>query len=205
MKEEIMQIGNIMPGTNRANPNQGRVYDSNGLCPTLGMMQGGGREPMIIKCAAMRGRGEKNEQQLEVRFDECTNSITTVQKDNMVLIRQATKEGVIPCEVGGVCDLNYPDSKTRRGRVQGNGQICPTLTTENIPSVLEEWTWEIDGEIYLIRIRKLTPRECWRLMGFTDEDFDKAQGVNSNTQLYKQAGNSIVVPVLEGIFKELIG
>ncbi len=120
-------------------------------------------------------------------------------------IRQATKEGFIPCEVGGVVDLNYPDSKTRRGRVQGSGQICPTLTTENIPSVLEEWTWEIDGEVYLIRIRKLTPRECWRLMGFTDEDFDKAQEVNSNTQLYKQAGNSIVVPVLEGIFKELIG
>lgn len=88
--------------------------------------------------------------------------------------------------------------------MQGGGQICPTLTTESIPSVLEEWTWEIDGEIYLIRIRKLTPRECWRLMGFTDEDFDKAQEVNSNTQLYKQAGNSIVVPVLEGIFRQLI-
>ena len=88
--------------------------------------------------------------------------------------------------------------------MQGNGQICPTLTTENIPNVIEEWTWEIDGETYLIRIRKLTPRECWRLMGFTDEDFDKAQEVNSNTQLYKQAGNSIVVPVLEGIFKELL-
>ena len=123
----------------------------------------------------------------------------------IVDIKQATAKGYIPCEVGGVVDLNYPDSKTRRGRVQGNGQICPTLTTENIPSVLEEWTWEIDGEVYLIRIRKLTPRECWRLMGFTDEDFDKAQDVNSNTQLYKQAGNSIVVPVLEGIFKELIG
>jgi DNA (cytosine-5)-methyltransferase 1 len=64
--------------------------------------------------------------------------------------------------------------------------------------------WEIDGELYLIRIRKLTPRECWRLMGFTDEDFDKAQEVNSNTQLYKQAGNSIVVPVLEGIFRQLM-
>ena len=120
-------------------------------------------------------------------------------------IKQATKEGIIPCEVGGVVDLNYPDSKTRRGRVIDNGQVCPTLTTENIPSVLEEWTWEIDGEVYLIRIRKLTPRECWRFMGFTDEDFDKAEKVNSNTQLYKQAGNSIVVPVLEGIFKQLIG
>lgn len=50
-----------------------------------------------------------------------------------------------------------------------------------------------------IRIRKLTPRECWRLMGFDDEDFDKARAVNSDTQLYKQAGNSIVVNVLEAI------
>lgn len=55
------------------------------------------------------------------------------------------------------------------------------------------------------RIRKLTPKECWRLMGFSDEAFDKAQKVNSNTQLYKQAGNSIVVNVLEAIFKELLG
>ena len=54
------------------------------------------------------------------------------------------------------------------------------------------------------RIRKLTPRECWRLMGFKDEDFDKASQVVSNSQLYKQAGNSIVVPVLEAIFSKLI-
>ncbi|HEY8390794.1 MAG TPA: DNA (cytosine-5-)-methyltransferase, partial [Clostridia bacterium] len=52
------------------------------------------------------------------------------------------------------------------------------------------------------RIRKVTPKECWRLMGFSDEDFDKAEKVNSNSQLYKQAGNSIVVQVLEAVFKE---
>ena len=55
-----------------------------------------------------------------------------------------------------------------------------------------------------MRIRKLTPKECWRLMGFDDVDFEKAAKVNSNTQLYKQAGNSIVVNVLEGILYELI-
>lgn len=54
------------------------------------------------------------------------------------------------------------------------------------------------------RIRKLTPLECWRLMGFDDEDFRKAEAVNSNTQLYKQAGNSIVVNVLEGILGNLL-
>lgn len=55
-----------------------------------------------------------------------------------------------------------------------------------------------------LRIRKLTPKECWRLMGFKDEEFDKAQKVNSNTQLYKQAGNSIVVDVLEAILRNLL-
>lgn len=55
-----------------------------------------------------------------------------------------------------------------------------------------------------LRIRKLTPKECWRLMGFEDEDYEKAQKVNSDSQLYKQAGNSIVVNVLEAIFKEML-
>lgn len=58
-----------------------------------------------------------------------------------------------------------------------------------------------EGEIMEnLRIRKLTPKECFRLMGFSDEDFEKAEKVNSNSQLYKQAGNSIVVDVLEEIF-----
>lgn len=56
-----------------------------------------------------------------------------------------------------------------------------------------------------LRIRKLTPKEYWRLQGFTDEDFEKAQKIGlSNSQLYKQAGNSICVPVVQGIFKELL-
>lgn len=55
-----------------------------------------------------------------------------------------------------------------------------------------------------LRIRKLTPKECWRLMGFEDKDFEKAAKVNSNTQLYKQAGNSIVVNVLEAILTNLL-
>lgn len=59
-------------------------------------------------------------------------------------------------------------------------------------------------EMKKYRIRKLTPRECWRLMGFSDEDFEAAAGVNSNTQLYAQAGNSIVVNVLEAIFGQMV-
>lgn len=60
------------------------------------------------------------------------------------------------------------------------------------------------GDIANVRIRKLTPKECWRLMGFADEDFDRAKKVNSDSQLYKEAGNSIVVNVLMAIFKEML-
>ena len=60
------------------------------------------------------------------------------------------------------------------------------------------------GDAANVRIRKLTPKECWRLMGFTDEDYENAKEVNSETQLYKQAGNYIVVNVLEAIFKEML-
>ena len=68
---------------------------------------------------------------------------------------------------------------------------------------------QMDNTMYILegdsmyRIRKLTPKECWRLMDFTDEDFTKAEKVNSNTQLYKQAGNSIVVNVLVAIMGQL--
>ena len=113
----------------------------------------------------------------------------------IVAIPQATKQGYIECEVGGVADLSYPDSKTRRGRVQDNWNVSPTITATEIGIC------KIESPI---RIRKLTPRECFRLMGFTDENFDAAQEIGiSNSQLYKQAGNSIVVDVLYYIYREL--
>lgn len=104
---------------------------------------------------------------------------------------------------GGVADLSYPTSKTRRGRVQEGGNISPTITAA------EGALYRMSNNLY--RIRKLTPRECWRLMGFAtfengkwnDECFEKAEGVCSNTQLYKQAGNSIVVDCLAEIFKNM--
>jgi DNA (cytosine-5)-methyltransferase 1 len=112
-------------------------------------------------------------------------------------IKQATKEGSIKCKVGGCFDATMPNSKTRRGRVQEGGDVAPTLTAgacENINYVETQY-----------RIRKLTPRECWRLMGYTDADFDKAQAAGvSNSQLYKQAGNAIVKQVLMAIFSQII-
>ena len=78
--------------------------------------------------------------------------------------------------------------------------IAPTLTTHCNSTTSTSTILKSDG----IRIRKITPKECWRLMGFTDEDFEKAQNFNSNTQLYKQAGNSVCVNVIEELYKNLL-
>lgn len=191
---------------------------------------------------AMRGRnpdnpsdrttGSPTEQRLEPNAQGMCNSLTTVQKDNMVLIKQATKSGSIECEVGGCFDASYPESQTRRGRVQDNGNTCPTLTAQNQEIVRIEKVGQISNDgsqcgtvisdngiaanlvasthgyanshiATQYRIRKLTPRECGRLMGVSDEDISKMAAVNSNTQLYKQFGNSIVVDVMCAMFKNL--
>ena len=173
-----------------------------------------------------------------------------IVENNKVAIKQASKQGYIECEIGGVADLSYPDSKTRRGRVQDNGNTRPTITaTETCICRIEPkerffkqaletlnendckpgdtinaFNKHVDKTGFSptlttrpegfktailpvtdnIRIRKLTPKECFRLMGFSDEDFDSAQKAGiSNSQLYKQAGNSIVVDVLYYIYVEL--
>ena len=75
---------------------------------------------------------------------------------------------------------------------------------EGIAPTVKENHGTVTATMQNLRIRKLTPKECFRLMGFDDTDFEKAEKVNSNTQLYKQAGNSIVVPVLEYIISVLL-
>lgn len=117
-----------------------------------------------------------------------------------VNIRQATEAGYIKCKIGGVANLSYPDSDTHRGRVCEDGDICPTISTKS--GNLFRIEASCDGN--LVRIRKLTPKEFWRLMGFSDTDFEAAAKVNSKEQLYHQAGNSIVVDVLMAIFREML-
>lgn len=116
------------------------------------------------------------------------------ENQGTILIRQATKRGYIECDSGGIADLSYPTSRTRRGRVTENGNICPTIMTSN-------------HELCVIysadRVRRLTPDECGRLMGVTDGDIEKMRRINSETQMYKQYGNSIVVKCLEAVFRNL--
>lgn len=108
-----------------------------------------------------------------------------------IRVKEATKQGYAEAEIGDSVNLSHPNSKTRRGRV--GKQIANTLLTGESQGVVEPD----------FRIRKLTPRECWRLQGFPDWAFDKAQEVNSNSQLYKQAGNSVTVNVIAAIAERL--
>jgi len=188
-----------------------RVYSSEGLSPTLNTMQGGGREPKIA-----------------------------------IKIKEATKQGYAIAEQGDSINFSLPNSKTRRGRV--GKQVAQTLDTScnqavivqkprgynkggehEVAPTLSSNSWHENNLLKSgMRIRKLTPRECWRLQGFPDWAFDKAtfghvipsilkarlvrrtmtqkewklyQRITrhqqmSNSQLYKQAGNSVTVPVI---------
>ena len=296
----VYVVGNTNPSGHGMN---GNVFDSNGLCPILTTNKGEGPRILAPISCALRGKNPENpsdrkagielEQTLELGTD-IANCITTVQKDSLVAepslyIKQATKKGYIEIPPGGVFDASYPESLTRRGRVQDNGKVSPTLTAGGEPPCLYEGmeqkcvaytrdskgkvisrrlsdiantvhgstgcggstdcfveepkiiqvgnflddkgfenpqrgrVYDINGLAHNIdtfqgggrepkiidnftnyRIRKLTPRECFRLMGVSEKDIDNIQksGI-SKTQQYKMAGNSIVVDVLYYIFKKM--
>lgn len=154
------------------------------------------QEPVV--CAS-RGRNPENpsdrtagaptEQRLEINQTGCSNTITTVEKDNYV-VEPSVKQ------VGNIMETDSFGGNPQCGRVYSDDGISPTLNTMQgggrEPKITDSY-----------RIRKLTPRECWRLMGVKDKQFNKLHGI-SNSQLYKLAGNSIVVDVLMGIFKNLL-
>lgn len=210
-----------------------------GNCGTLTTVQ---KDNIVLEqsIAAMRTRdtnggwtkgGDGHEQNLEVNNEGVCNNLTSVQKDNLVVETKFSygdeqdierlvnaQEGIHNCKLNKmpegelasydeahVCDIDHPLGSTVTARYhKGIGAHKDNMVMEKIQTdELNKWVWEIDGVYYLIRIRKLTPNECWRLMDFTDEDFHKAEAVNSNTQLYKQAGNSIVKSVLTNVFAQL--
>ena len=113
-----------------------------------------------------------------------------------IQITNATKKGYLEaCEGDGI-DISSR-MQYHRGNVQKESVQTITTSGGNDRGV-------VDVVNQKLRIRKLTPKECWRLMGFDDADYERAAQVNSNTQLYKQAGNSIVVNVLEAILRNLL-
>lgn len=123
----------------------------------------------------------------------CPSGSSAVLKlEKPIKVKVATKQGYEEATAGDYVNITFPSSKTKRGRV-GKG-VAQTLTCGDGNAVITE----------NVRIRKLTPRECLRLMGWTDEQIDKIENAKvSSTQQYRQAGNGIVVQVLEAIFKAL--
>ncbi|ASK14443.1 TPA: DNA (cytosine-5-)-methyltransferase [Bacillus cereus] len=210
-----------------------RVYSAEGVSPTLTTMGGGHREPKIAVlghsgsggqkghiydseglCSCLTATDYKQPKQIAVqevrpvltpdciekrqngrRFKENDEpSFTlTAQDRHGVAIREATKQGYAIAEVGDSINVQFPNSKTRRGRV-GKG-VAQTLETSCNQATLTP----------SYRIRKLTPKECFRLQGFLDSEFDKLVGAGiSNSQLYKMAGNAVTVNVIEAIGTRLL-
>lgn len=125
-----------------------------------------------------------NMTELEPRQDNISNTLTTVQKDNLLLENNIQKVGQISSD------------GSQRGTVISDNGISANL-------VAGTHGYANSHIATKYRIRKLTPRECGRLMGVSDEDISKMAAVNSNTQLYKQFGNSIVVDVMCAMFRNL--
>ena len=216
----VKKVGNLNPSGSGMN---GNVFSSDGLSPTITTNKGEGLkilEPSILK-------KKRTEEQKKIRSikkdkgigfkegcclvpvnDGLSNCITSVQndnllyepkmmqfKDNKLRIKQATLKGYIDGPPGGIFDASYPNSQTRRGRVQQNGEISPTIMSNGEPLNIFE------GDF---KIRKLTPKECFRLMDVSEINIDKLMNSGiSNSQLYKLAGNSIVVSCLYHIFRKL--
>ena len=194
--QSVVKIGNVNPSGNGMN---GEVYQADGLAPTLTTNKGEGQK-IAIKSNTIKQFGV-----LQPNFNQCgviyeTDGIAPTIRayqggglEPKIRVKEATSKGYAEAEaeVGDSVNLSHPNSKTRRGRV--GKQVANTLLAGESQGV-------IDPDF---RIRKLTPRECWRLQGFPDWAFDKAQEVNSNSQLYKQAGNSVTVNVIAEIAKEL--
>lgn len=185
-----------------------RVYNTDGISPALTTMEGGNRQPKILESNELQfigGIGNK-----DWVGDGKNNSRNYPQGNrvynaNGIACSQTAQGGGVGSYSGlylentnrMIVEGNTVPSGHTAGRVFNIDGISPTVMDRHSKGVQI-----FDTNKY--RIRKLTPKECWRLMGFNDEDIDKCIDIGiSNTQLYKQAGNSIVVKVLEYIFKNL--
>jgi site-specific DNA-cytosine methylase len=196
----IMADVNVIGSLETKFESTNRIYDVWGGCnPTLSTMQGGNQEPKILESKQLgfmdNGTGKH---QSNTVYDEnalCPN-ITTVEgggtqqikvcESQIVAMRGRNPDNTSDRTVGS------PTEQRLEVNIQGTSNCLTSVQKDNL--LLEKPQY---------RIRKLTPRECGRLMGVSDEDIDKMAAVNSNTQLYKQFGNSIVVDIMCAMFENL--
>lgn len=165
---ESREVANLCKsGVKGYNEMNGRIYDTDGVCPTIRANSGGHNE-------------------IKIAIPQANNNELYVLEPVIGAIRGRNPDN--PSD-------RTPGIPTQQ-RLENGGDVSNTLTTVQKDNVVVERM--------PFRVRNLTPKECWRLMGFDDGSFERAEQVNSNSQLYKQAGNSIVVDVLMSIFKEML-
>ena len=192
-----------------------QVFAQDGITEALSTCQGGGREhhvalPCFIDLCREGSKMTEQARCLKARYYKGASNHAGQDRHGIAIeVKEATKQGYAECRVG-IDSVNFsmPNSKTRRGRV--GQEIANTLDTSCnqgiFVQVSEELVvyavWYEKYQCY-IAIRKLTPKECFRLQGWTDDYFEKAEFVNSDSQLYKQAGNGVTVTVIEAMARKL--
>ena len=245
MEPQVVKVGQASSDGSQS----GMVYSPDGIFPTLcagchGYAMGNileEQEPFIV---ASRGRNPDNpsdrtvgaptEQRLEPNFSGCTNTLTSVQKDNYVcepiVCEERKDEGIRlfkddcvgtlrtidacgdkrviepeinPELVGGIGEKNFGKQYRQGNRVYNSETVAMALNAQPVGNTGGySYLYAVADKIKW-RIRKLTPKCCWRLMNFTDKDYDRAARYVSASALYKQAGNSIVVSCLIALMSSL--
>jgi len=205
---ETKKLGNVNPSGNGMN---GNVYDSNGLCPTLTTNKGEGIKIGIDSSNSLQFVGGID------TTDKWIENDKDLSRNYKEGYRVYDSEGIACCQksngggLGSNTGLYLETNKVMTYNTQDeNGKEPPQQDrVYNVDGVMTTISAQLNGRFNILekptyRIRKLTPLECFRLMGFDDEDYYilKENGI-SNSQIYKMAGNSIVVNVLEEIFKVL--
>lgn len=206
--KEIIIVGNTKNPTTKRKGTRSVVYHNKGLIGTL--MATDYKETKQVAIPVLTpDRLEKRQNGRRFKTDG----------ELMFTLTSQDRHGIV---IAG----HLPSARQQSGRVYSSNGLAPTLSTmqggDQEPKIIQKGRGYNKGGRHVIsptlssqswqennllqnnhRIRKLTPKECWRLQGFPDWAFDKAQAVNSNSQLYKQAGNSVTVPVIEAIVKGL--
>ena len=189
-------LGNIYGDTHH-DGYDGSVFSVDGLCKTITHSVGGIADILELeKLGNVYGEHDGGSFAGNVwNADHISPALTTMggggRQPHIVETTDVADDTVL------VIDDLYANREVRT-----YADYAPNLRAERagLKVMEDKWTWDVNGQLCRIRIRKLTPRECWRLMDICDEDYDKASEVNSRTQLYRQAGNGIVVGCLESIF-----
>lgn len=195
----VMADVNVLGSLEAKFESTNRIYDVGGCSPTLSTMQGGNQEPKILEAKQLgfmdNGTGKHQSNTVYDENELCPN-ITTVEGGGTQQIK------VCESQIVAMRGRNPDNPSDRTTGIPTEQRLEVNMQeTSNCLTSVQKDNLLLEKPQY--RIRKLTPRECGRLMGVSDEDIDKMAAVNSNTQLYKQFGNSIVVDVMSAMFRNL--